>query len=231
MSEVAHLGHVEVYTDKFDESLGFFIRVYGLTENGHDENSAYLRPWDDYEFHTLKLTRNHTTGVGHIGYRVSSPEALDRRVAAIQGGGYGGEWVASDMGHGRAYRFSDPFGHVFELYWDTVKYVAPEGEKPAFKNLAQRYHGRGACPRRLDHLNLLSKDVSVFRDFMITCLGTPVELANANALLVLAPDWETVVWTEDDRKKGQAWGLKPIETYHTHGTPPVQKQAGLCQVL
>ena len=313
MSDVAHLGHVEVYTDKFDESLDFFTRVYGLTESGRDENSAYLRAFDDYEFHTLKLTRHHTTGVGHIGYRVSSPEALDRRVAAIQAGGYGGEWVDGDMGHGRAYRFSDPFEHVFELYWDTVKYQAPDNEKPALKNLAQRYHGRGVCPRRIDHLNLLSEDVSVFRDFMVTCLGARVtemiqldngriggcwftinnktydlacteehgggdgrlhhvtyatdqredilraadiflengvhietgphkhaiqgtfflyvwepagnriELANAGARLILDPDWETVVWTEDDRKKGQAWGLKTIETFHSHGTPPVQK--------
>jgi catechol 2,3-dioxygenase len=30
------------------------------------------------------------------------------------------------------------------------------------------------------------------------------------------------VWTEEERKKGQAWGLKTIESFHTHGTPPVQ---------
>jgi catechol 2,3-dioxygenase len=27
------------------------------------------------------------------------------------------------------------------------------------------------------------------------------------------------VWNEAERKKGQAWGLKTIETFHTHGTP------------
>jgi catechol 2,3-dioxygenase len=50
--------------------------------------------------------------------------------------------------------------------------------------------------------------------------GNRVELANAGARLVLAPDWEPVVWTLDERKKGQAWGLKTIESFHTHGTPP-----------
>ena len=82
--DVAHLGHVEVYTDKFDESLDFFTRVYGLKLSGLDGDSAYLRAWDDYEFHSMKLTRHHTSGVGHIGYRCSSPEALERRVAAIE---------------------------------------------------------------------------------------------------------------------------------------------------
>ena len=77
--DVAHLGHVEVYSDKFEESLDFYKRVYGLTESERDADSVYLRAFDDYEFHSLKLTRHHTTGVGHIGYRVSSPEALARR--------------------------------------------------------------------------------------------------------------------------------------------------------
>jgi polyribonucleotide nucleotidyltransferase len=27
--------------------------------------------------------------------------------------------------------------------------------------------------------------------------------------------------TDEERKKGQAWGLKTIESFHTHGTPPV----------
>lgn len=311
--DVAHLGHVEMYTDKFEESLDFFTRIYGLTESGRDEMSAYLRAFDDYEFHTLKLTRHDTTGVGHIAYRVFSPQALERRVEAIEAAGYGIGWVDGDLGHGRAYRFADPFGHVFELYWDTVKYRAPAGEKAALKNIAQRYHGRGCCPRRLDHINLLAEDVSSFRDFMVGCLGSRVteliqldngriggswftvnnksydlacteehgkghgrlhhvtyatdqredilraadiflengvhietgphkhaiqgtfflyvwepagnrvELANAGARLILQPDWEPVVWTEADRKKGQAWGLKTIETFHTHGTPPVSR--------
>ena len=55
--DVAHLGHVELLTDRFEESLDFFTRVYGLTESGREGDSAYLRAFDDYEFHTLKLTR------------------------------------------------------------------------------------------------------------------------------------------------------------------------------
>lgn len=51
--------------------------------------------------------------------------------------------------------------------------------------------------------------------------GNRIEIANAGARLILAPDWDTVTWTEAERKKGQAWGLKTIESFHTHGTPPV----------
>jgi catechol 2,3-dioxygenase len=310
--DIAHLGHVEVYTDRFQQSLDFFTRIYGLKLSGQDERSAYLRAWDDYEFHTLKLTRHTSTGVGHVAYRTSSPEALERRVAAIEASGFKTlGWVDGDQGHGRAFRFEDPFGHVFEIYWDTRRFEAgSDAERAALKNTASAF--TGAAPRRLDHLNLLASDVREFRRFMETCLGSRVtemiqldngriggcwftvnnktydlacteehgggharlhhvtyatdqredilraadiflqngvhietgphkhaiqgtfflyvwepagnrvELANAGARLILAPDWEPIVWTEAERRKGQAWGLKTIETFHTHGTPPVQ---------
>ena len=86
--DIAHLGHVEMFTDRYEESLDFFTRVYGLKLSGEDAQSAYLRAWDDYEFHSLKLTRHDRTGVGHIAYRAASAEALERRARAIERSGY-----------------------------------------------------------------------------------------------------------------------------------------------
>jgi catechol 2,3-dioxygenase len=51
--------------------------------------------------------------------------------------------------------------------------------------------------------------------------GNRIEVANAGARLILAPDWQPIVWTEAERRKGQAWGLKTIDSFHTHGTPPL----------
>jgi catechol 2,3-dioxygenase-like lactoylglutathione lyase family enzyme len=174
--------------------------------------------------------------------------------------------------------------------------VAPDGERPALKNQAQRNHRRGAGVRRLDHYNLLAGDVGAIRDFFPKALGSRiteqivldngqvagcwftvnnksydvaytrdyagghgrfhhityavdqrehvleaadvflengvfietgphkhaiqqtfflyvyepagnrVEVANAGARLILAPDYPTVTWTEAERKKGQALG-------------------------
>jgi catechol 2,3-dioxygenase len=309
--DVAHLGHLELLTNKPQESLDFFVRIFGLTESGREGDSVYLRAWDDYEFHTLKLTASDTTGMRHVAYRASSPQALQRRVAAIEALGAGIGWTDGDLGHGPAYQFHDPDGHVFEIYYETKHYVAPEGERPALKNQAQRNHSRGAKVRRLDHFNLLAGDVGAISDFIPKALGSRiteqivldngqvaaswftvnnksydvaytrdaaggrarfhhityavdqreqvleaadvflengvfietgphkhaiqqtfflyvyepagnrVEVANAGARLILAPDWKTVTWTEAERKKGQAWGLKTIESFHTHGTPPM----------
>jgi catechol 2,3-dioxygenase len=51
--------------------------------------------------------------------------------------------------------------------------------------------------------------------------GNRIELCNAGARLLLAPDHQAISWTQAERAKGQAWGLKTIETFHTHGTPPI----------
>ncbi|HEX5211084.1 MAG TPA: VOC family protein [Pseudolabrys sp.] len=309
--DTAHLGHIEMLTDKPEASLDFFTRIFGLSESGRDGDSVYLRAFDDYEFHSLKLTAAKTTGVRHVAYRAASRQALERRVKAIEALGAGTGWNDGDEGHGPAYQFRDPEGHLYEIYYETRRYQPPADERPALKNQAQRTPNRAIAPRRLDHVNLLAQDIGAIRDFMPQALGSRVteiiqldngtlggcwfscnnksydvaytrdatsargrfhhvtyavdqrehilqaadiflengvhietgphkhavqqtfflyvwepagnrvELANAGARLILDPDWPTVVWTEADRRKGQAWGLKTIESFHTHGTPLV----------
>jgi hypothetical protein len=34
-------------------------------------------------------------------------------------------------------------------------------------------------------------------------------------------DSETVTWTAEDRARGQYWGVKTVESFHTYGTPDV----------
>ena len=75
LHDIAHLGHAELLTQKPDKSLWFFTEVLGLTENGANRDSVYLRTWDDYEHHSLKLTASTTSGVGRTGLR----QARDQR--------------------------------------------------------------------------------------------------------------------------------------------------------
>jgi len=314
--DLAHLAHVELLSPKPVESLRFFTDVMGMSESGRQGDSVYLRGWDDYEHHTLKLTASSVAGMGHVAFRTTSPEALERRAAIIEAAGFGRGWTDGDLGHGRAFSFSTTDGHPMEIYYETEWYAPPAPLRPALKNQAQRFPARGVNVRRLDHLNLLAADVRALRLFfedvfgmrtteMIVldngdeagawvtttnksydlaftadhygargrfhhltyavdsreevlraadiCLengvhietgphkhaiqqtfflyvyepgGNRVEVDSAGARLVLAPDWPPVVWTEADRKKGQAWGLKTIESFHTYGTPPIEQYTG-----
>jgi catechol 2,3-dioxygenase len=310
--DIAHLGHLELLTPKPEESLRFFIDVMGMTESGREGDSVYLRGWDDYERHSLKLTASKLPGMGHMALRARSPQALERRVAALKDTEYAVGWNDGDLCHGPAYVCLDPDGHKVELYYETQWYEAPPALKPALKNQAQRYPARGVNVRRLDHLNCLAVDIEGCREFFakylgfrlteqivlddgteaamwMTCTnktydfaysrdhtgtkgrfhhltyavdcredilraadifleagvhietgphkhaiqqtfflyvyepgGNRVEIANAGARLILAPDWKPIRWSEAERKKGQAWGLKTIESFHTYGTPPVE---------
>jgi len=309
--DLAHLAHLEMLTPKPEESLDFFTRILGMTATATKGESVYLRGWDDYEHHTLKLTAAKTSGMRHMAFRARSPEALQRRVAALKGTEFDVGWNDGDLGHGPAFQCRDPDGHLIELYYETEWYKAPPELKPALKNQAQRFPARGVNVRRLDHMNGFAAEITPCRLFfekylgcrlteeivmddgseagiwMTVCNksydfaytrdhsgargrfhhvtyaldsreevlraadiflengvfietgphkhaiqqtfflyvyepgGNRVEVANAGARLILAPDWKPIVWTETERKKGQAWGLKTIESFHLRGTPPV----------
>jgi catechol 2,3-dioxygenase len=284
----------------------------GMTESGRNGDSVYLRGWDDYEHHSLQLTASAQSGLGHLAFRATSPQALQRRVTALEQSGRGLGWSEDNVGHGPAFRFTDPDGHQMEVYYETEWYQAPEHLRPALKNQAARFQDKGIGVRRIDHVALLASDVRANREYLQATLGcrvteqvvfddgsekgawlafmnksydvtyaedrsgakgrlhhftyavdnretvlraadiclehrvfietgphkhaiqqtfflyvyepggNRVEIANAGARLILAPDWKTILWTEAERKKGQAWGLKTIESFHTHGTPPVE---------
>ncbi len=309
--DIAHLAHVEMLTPKLDASCRFFTDIMGMSVTATQGDSIYLRAYDDYEHHTLKLTANPTPGMRHFAWRTRSAEALQRRVKAIQSTGLGIGWNEGDLGHGPAYEFHSPDGHRIEVYFETEKYKSSAADQSALKNTASKFPARGINVRRIDHLNLFASDVQAFRDFHLKnlggimtetivnnldemhphavwfmvnsksydlavttdalgmkgrfhhvtyavnsreevliaadiCLengiqietgphkhtiqqtfflyvyepgGNRVEIANTTARLITDPDYKTIVWTLEERKKGQAWGLPTIPTFHTRGTP------------
>jgi len=221
-------------------------------------------------------------------------------------------WIQGDAGHGPAYRFRTPDGHVGELVWEVEWYQPTPETKPALKNQASRFPARGCNVRRLDHINVFAADVRATRRFLQENLGLKlteciifddgtekgawvtannkgyeiaitedqtgargrfhhvcyavdtreevlraadiaiefgyrieygphkhavqqtvflyviepgghrIEIGCPGTRLVLAPDWKPIVWTEAERKRGQAWGLPTVATFHTYGTPPVE---------
>jgi catechol 2,3-dioxygenase len=54
--------------------------------------------------------------------------------------------------------------------------------------------------------------------------GNRVEVTTGG-YFVFDPEYEPVVWSEAERAKGQAWGVKTVESFHSYGTPPVEAPA------
>jgi len=312
--DLAHFAHIELLTPTLEESRNFFVDVMGMYETERKGDSIYLRGWDDYEHHSLQLTASEKPGLGHFAFRTTSPQALQRRVEAIEKSGLGKGWKDDSVGHGPAYCFTTPDNHNMEVYYETKWYQPPAELKPALKNQASKFSDHGVGLRRLDHINLLAADVKATRIFFQEVLGMRMteqiifddgsekaswvtctnksydiaivedsygakgrlhhftyavdnreailraadvclehgvfietgphkhtinqtfflyvyepgtnrfEIANAGARLILAPDWKPIVWSQEERKKGQAWGLQTIESFHKHGTPPVESK-------
>ena len=314
LHDLAHIGHAELLTPFPDQSLAFFTDLFGMEIEAREGESVYLRGWGEYQRYGLKLTASELPGIGHIAIRAWSQEALERRAAAIEVTGRGIGWIDGDVGHGPAYQFTDPDGHRFELYYESERYVAPDHLKPALKNVPQRYVGRGAAVKRLDHVNVLCQDVAANRAFAQEQLGfrlyeqivlddgsesgawmsltiaaheliyvadhaglsgrlhhlaffvdtreevlraadlmldaeVPIEAAPSKHAVaqgmflyvyepggnrvevttgthfIYDPEYEPVTWTQAERARGQAWGVKTIETFHTYGTPDVSGTA------
>jgi catechol 2,3-dioxygenase len=308
--DLAHIGHAELQTPFAQESLDFFTELFGMEIEHREGQSVYLRGWGDYQRYSLKLTESKLPGLGHTAIRAWSSEALQRRVTMIEQTGRGIGWSEGDHGHGPAYEFTDPDGHRLELYYETDRYEPPEHLRPALKNVPQRYVGRGAAVKRLDHVNLLAKDVAANREFAQQQLGfrlyeqiinddgseqgawmsltiaaheliyvsdhagasgrlhhlaffvdtreeilraadlfldanVPIEAAPSKHAVsqgmflyvyepggnrvevttgthfIFDPAHAPVVWTQAERARGQAWGVKTVDTFHTYGTPDI----------
>jgi catechol 2,3-dioxygenase len=315
--DLAHIGHVELLTPFPAESLRFFTDLFGMQIEHRAGQSVFLRGWGEYQPYGLKLTEAPLPGVGHIAIRAWSPEALARRVAAIEATGLGEGWSDGDHGHGPAYCFRDPDGHRFEVFYEQDRYVPPEELRPRLKNVPQRHVDHGAAVKRIDHVNILAADVAANRRFAVEQLGyrlyeqvvldggvesgawmslsiaaheliytadhggksapparlhhlawfvdtreeilraadlfvdadVPIEASPAKHAVaqgmflyvyepggnrvevttgthfIFDPAYETVRWSEAERARGQAWGNKTIDTFHTYGTPDVSGRA------
>jgi catechol 2,3-dioxygenase len=156
---IAHLAHVEMLTPEPDAAARFCADVLGLVESARSGDSIYLRGWGEWSHHSLQITEGPHAGLGHVGWRTWSPEDLETAVANVERAGAGDGWREESVGHGRAFRYRGPGGHLHELFWEDERYVPPPGMESPFPDRPQRYAPRGIAPRQIDHVTVMTGDV------------------------------------------------------------------------
>lgn len=169
--EIAHLAHAELFTPDLDGSLWFFRTLLGMRETARAGDSVYLRCYEDPYHHSLKLTAADEPGLGRLGWRTTSAEALDRRAAALDAAGLGAGPASGDVGVGRTFRFATPDGHPMELVWEVERYRAPAELRSPILTRPSKRPLQGIPPRRLDHVNLMASDVTVQKVVLEELLG------------------------------------------------------------
>lgn len=157
---LAHLAHVEVFTEDLDASVAFFKNILGLYETERAGDSVYLRCWGEFYHSSVILTASDQAGLGHAAWRTLGPEELVEAVSRVEAEGCRGEWIEKSIGHGRAYRFRGPGGHPIELFWDVERYTAPPELRSSYPDRPQRFDPHGIAPRQIDHVTVSSADVA-----------------------------------------------------------------------
>ena len=198
IQDIAHLGNVELLTPNPVGSRWYFHDLLGMEIVHEEGQSIYLRGYGDHATSTLKLTEAAGAGVACVSWRAVSPAALERRAQAIEATGLGLGWTNGDFCRGPAYRFTDPDGHLMEIYYEEQKYQAPANLHSTLKNLPMKYTGRGVDVRRTDHLALFCKEVGPNRQFATEVLGLKLR--------------EQVIFEEGTKEIG-AW-LSPSPVHH-----------------
>src|SRR5260370_17979053 len=116
--KIAHAGHAELQVKDLEASKRFFTDVVGLLVSDEDDKSVYLRAWQDFEHHSLVLTKGDESALAHLGGRVEDPETLDQFARPFEQIGIPCTWTKArtQPGHGRGLRVHTPTVWPIQLY-------------------------------------------------------------------------------------------------------------------
>ena len=170
MSDIAHLGPVELLTPKGEESLRFFVDVMGMEIEHEDGASTYLRGWGDYQPWSLKLTESRPRAWACSACARGARRRSSAASPPSRRPGLGEGWVDGDRGRGRLplpRPRRPPLRALLRVR--ALRPAAPPA--PGAQERPGRYTGRGCAVKRLDHVNVLAADVRANRDFCVDALG------------------------------------------------------------
>lgn len=169
--DIAQLASVEMFSPRVDESIWFFTELLGMSVSARDGDSVYLRAYEDWYHHSLKVTYRAEPGIGRTTWRSSSPQALGRRADALESAGVPLLWRDGDLGQGPTVDFTSPSGHTHSLLWEVDYYQAPHDQASRLLSRPQKRPLKGVPVRRLDHVNHLVDNVTENREFLSDTLG------------------------------------------------------------
>lgn len=179
---LSQLAHVELVSPRPEQSLDFFTEALGLYVNAEEGQSVFLRAWGEHFHHSLVITEGPETQLRHIGWRSAGQEELEIAVERLEAAGAGEGWEDATTGHGPAFRYRSPGGHLHEIFWEVERYQAPPELASHLPIRPQKFAPVGAAVRQIDHVTIgtpqILKDIDFYREsfgtrFMEYVLPTP----------------------------------------------------------
>jgi catechol 2,3-dioxygenase len=152
------LAHVDITVTDLDLATAYYTEVIGLLETERDEDSVYLKCWDEPNHHSLRLTYGPRVGFDQMSFKVEREDDLAEFERKVSQYGFPVERVSKgeSIGQGESIRFETPSGQTMELVHDLEmigRATAPINPNPFVEGL------RGIAPPRLDHVLVTAEEV------------------------------------------------------------------------
>ena len=152
---VTRAGHVVLRVADLSASRAFYVDTLGFVVSGEDGGRLCLRGLEEACHHSLVLERAAEPACARVGLRVQTGDDLDRAAAWFKGRNLPTQEV--EVPHqGRTLHVSDPVGTPLEL-------CATMETRPRMILASSAF--RGACPQRLDHVQVVTPHVQLALDF------------------------------------------------------------------
>lgn len=157
--DILRCASMELVVTDLAASREFYVDVLGLHVTEEDEQTVYLRSFEEFIHHNLVLRQGPTAAVAAFSYRVRTPEDVDRAEAYYQEMGCRTERRKDGFvkGVGDTVRVEDPLGFPYEFFYETDH----------VERLHMRYDLYSAGELvRLDHFNQVTPDVPRGRKYL-----------------------------------------------------------------
>ena len=157
--DIVRAAYAELVVTDLARSREFYVDILGLVVTHEDENTIYLRTLEEFIHHNLVLRKGETAALAAFGFRVRTPDDVDRAEAYYRALGCRTERRTAGFvrGIGDAVRVTDPLGFPYEFFFQ-VEHV---------ERMSWHYelYGAGALVR-FDHFNQVTPDVPAGRTYL-----------------------------------------------------------------
>src|SRR3954454_25040812 len=120
---ILRLGHVDVTVTDLDLTSAYYTEVLGMDVVARDEDSVYLKCWDEEDHHSLRLRYAPRIGMDLMSFKVHHEDDLGDLENKVSRFGFPVERISrgESLGQGESIRFSTPSGQLMELVADVEK--------------------------------------------------------------------------------------------------------------
>jgi 3,4-dihydroxyphenylacetate 2,3-dioxygenase len=150
--DIVRAAYVDLVVTDLARARAWWVDLVGFHVEHEQADALYLRGYEEFVHHSVTLRKGPRPACERMGFRVRTPDDLDRaeRFFAMRGCATRRVPAGTTPGFGEAVRAVDPLGFTIELV-HHIDRVEP---------LLQRYDlRRGASINRLDHINIATPDV------------------------------------------------------------------------